>query len=188
MTLDEKMRVFYDSTIEDATMQSKKILTEYQESLQVMFEEHEKEAREKAKFTLETESQKLVQEKNKVLSMQSLDFKRQLNEKNEVLKNELFLDVERKLKSFMKTEEYIQLLIKQINEAVDFARSDEIIIYINSSDENLKNRLEMETNTPITISNIDFMGGTRAVIQEKNILIDRSFSSKFMQEKDTFTL
>lgn len=188
MTLDEKLRVFYDSTIADATKQSEDILVEYQASLKNLYEEHKKESEEKAAFTLETESKKLVQEKNKVLSIQSLDFKRQLNEKNEDLKDALFVDIKKRLEDFMKTNEYIDLLVNQIKSAVSFARDDAMTIYINASDQDKKADLEARTNTPVTISTIDFMGGTRAVIHEKNILIDRSFSTKLADEKDTFTL
>ncbi|MEG1457986.1 MAG: hypothetical protein RSB37_03080 [Acetivibrio sp.] len=188
MTLDEKLRVFYDSTIADANKQSENILFEYQESLKNIYEEHKKEAEEKAAFTLELEAKKLVQDKNKMLSLDNLDFKRQIKEKTEALKDILFEEVMNKLTSFMKTEDYFILLEKQIREAASFARGDHITIYINQSDLNKKESLEEKTGVSLTASTFDFWGGTRAVIHEKNILIDRSFSTKFSEEKDSFSL
>lgn len=188
MTLDEKLHVFYDSTIADATRQSEEILEEYKASLESIYEEHKKAAQEKAAFTLEVESQKLIQEKNKNLSIKNLEFKRLLNEKTEELKGILFEDIISRLHSFMKTEEYTALLIEQINLALDFAKGDEMTIYINPSDEGLKGKLEEKTGFLLTVSNIDFMGGTRAVIHERNILIDRSFSTRLSEEKEIFSL
>ncbi|MDF2951974.1 MAG: V-type synthase subunit [Anaerocolumna sp.] len=88
----------------------------------------------------------------------------------------------------MKTPEYTQLLTSQIVKAKEFANGEEMIIYINSSDESLKETLEAKTGAKLTISNRDFIGGTRAVMQEKNILIDNSFITRFKEAKNEFVL
>lgn len=188
MNLDEKLKLFYESAIDDATKKSVDIIEEYKKSLQTVYEEHKASAEQKAEVTLNTETQKLIQQKNKALSIENLDFRRRLNEKVNNLKEFIFRDVEDKLKEFMKTPEYEELLIKQIKESLQFARGDEILIYLNPSDEDKKPSLEKKTGAAVTISNIDFMGGTRAVIHEKNILIDRSFLTKLEEEKDIFSL
>lgn len=188
MTLDEKLQLFYDSAIEDATKQSVDLIKEYKKSLQAVYEEHKATAIQKAEMTLNTESQKLIQEKNKALSTENLDFRRRLNEKVNELKEILFHDVEKKLNNFMKTPDYENLLINQIIASLQFARGDEIQIYLNESDTDKKSNLEEKTGAALTISKIDFMGGTRAVIHEKNILIDRSFLTKLEEEKDIFSL
>lgn len=188
MTLDEKLNVFYDSTIEDATKKSEEILIEYKETLKNIYEEHKKETEERAVFSLEVETKKLLQEKNKVLSVQSLDFKRQINEKTESLKKILFKDVKKSLAAFMEKEEYKDLLVIQIKDSAAFSNGDTMTIYINASDTDKKSFLEEKSGFPVTISAIDFMGGTRAVIHERNVLIDHSFSSKFIEEKELFSL
>ena len=188
MTIEEKLRIFYETTIADATKQSEVIIEEYKTSLKNMYEEHKREAEEKAVYTLDIECQKLVQEKNKVLSLQSLDFKRQISEKTACLNNELFEDVKKRLLSFMATPDYNELLVKQIKEAIEFAKNDEHTIYINITDADKKAFLEEKTGASITVSTIDFMGGTRTVIHDKNILIDRSFSAVFAEEKEMFSL
>ncbi len=188
MTLDEKLDVFYQSSIEDATKRSEEIISEYKESLHKMYEEHREKAEQKAAFYLEAETQKLLQEKNKTLSAETMDYKKRYSEKTEELKAILFKQVELRLISFMKTEDYVNLLVRQIESEVKFAGNDRIIIYINPTDEHLKSTLEQKTKAALTISSFDFMGGTRAVIQEKNILIDHSFSTKLAEEKDIFSL
>ncbi|MDK2808533.1 MAG: V/A-type H+/Na+-transporting ATPase subunit [Clostridiales bacterium] len=188
MTIEEKLRVFYDTTIADATKQSEEIIKEYKLSLEKIYEDHKREVEEKATYTLSAECQKLVQEKNKDLSLQALEYKRLLSEKVESLKKILFDDIQTRLISYMQTEDYTNLLIHQVTEASKYAKQDEITIYINASDADKKEVIEEKTGTSVTISSIDFIGGTRAVIHSKNILIDRSFSSLFEEEKEQFTL
>lgn len=188
MTLDEKLKLFYDSAIEDATKQSVEIIEEYKKSLETVYKEHEREAKQKAELTLNTETQKLIQKKNKTLSVETLDFRRRLNEKTTELKNILFADVQKKLEQFMTTPAYDDLLVKQILSALAFANGTEIQIYINPSDADKKTMLEEKTGITLTVSTIDFIGGTRAVIHEKNILIDHSFLTKMEEEKDIFSL
>ena len=64
-------------------------------------------------------------------------------------------------------------------------------IYINNEDdniniENLKESIEAETGISIQLSEEPFMGGMRAVIPAKNILIDQTFLTMFESEKEEF--
>lgn len=188
MTLDEKLEQFYNATIESATKQNLKITGDYTDSLDKILEDHKKDTLQKSEITYQLESENLIREKNRTLSSASINTKRKLNEKASQLIDNLFLDVKKKLDEFMKTEEYVSLLKKQVIKAKEFARNDEVIIYINPSDSYLKENLEEQTKVTLTISQTDFIGGTRSVIHDKNILIDHSFSSKILEVKESFTL
>lgn len=188
MTLDEKLEVFYNSSIEKATTQSIEIINEYKESLKKIYDEHIEESKRKAEVTLRVESDNLVREKNKRLSAQTLDIRREFTERTSILKESLFEDVIKKLNEFMSTPEYLTFLKKRIQTALDFAKGEEITIYINPSDADKKPALEQELHTTLTISNINFMGGIRAVISARNILMDYSFSTKLAEAKETVTL
>ena len=59
-------------------------------------------------------------------------------------------------------------------------------IYINPSDEPRQAALEAATGTRLTLSSEDFIGGTRAVIRDRNILIDNSFYTLLRNEYDRF--
>ena len=63
---------------------------------------------------------------------------------------------------------------------------EEILIYINPSDAHLKDDLEAKTGASLTVSREDFIGGTRAVMQKRRILIDYSFKSALSEEYDNF--
>ncbi len=88
----------------------------------------------------------------------------------------------------MKTSEYTDLLCTQIKNAVDFAKGDAITLYINPSDADKKSMLEERTGASLTVSNRDFIGGTRAVIPSHSILIDNSFFTRLEEAKSSFTL
>lgn len=187
MKLDVKLDHFYQSVIDDATAQSDAILKDYQDSLDKIYNDQKKDLLRKAKVSLQVESDYLIRQKNKALSSEAVSIRRKISEKDTELKDKLFVDVEKRLIDYMKTKEYEELLVKQINHAVTFAHGEHMTIYINASDEAKKEQLEQTTNVSLTISATDFLGGTRAVIHEKHILIDNSFTTKLAEEKDIFT-
>jgi vacuolar-type H+-ATPase subunit E/Vma4 len=188
MTLDEKLEQFYNAAMESATSQNIQIIDEYKKSLQIIFDEHKKEAFRKAELTYRVESEKLIREKNRDLSAEAVHIKRKLSEQSAEYTDKLFEEVSAKLQEYLTTSNYFDLLCSQIKAAKDFARDEDITIYINPTDTNLKASLEANTGAVLTVSNRDFIGGTRAVIQDKNILIDSSFLTRLAEAKSTFTL
>lgn len=188
MTLDEKLDIFYNSAINDATNQSVQILDEYKANLDKMLKEHEQETLQKAEATLKNESEYLIRDKNKRISDESLQLKRTVTKKTNEHEKVIFQKVEQKLLDFMKTPEYIDLLKAQIQYALDYAKGEEMELYINESDAANKDTLEQILHCSIQISNIDFMGGTRAVIRNRNVLIDNSFVTKLAEERESFNL
>lgn len=188
MTLDEKLDVFYNSAIQTATEQSSQIIEEYKASLKNVYDDKETNLRRMAASRLHIESDSLLRDKNKRLSSTALDIRKRTTEKMDELKEILFADVKNRLISFMETPEYTAYLIGKLNDAVSFAQGDVMTLYINPSDAGKKSVLEGSTGLTVTISKTDFMGGLRAVIHEKNILIDNSFKTKLAEQKETFTL
>ncbi len=187
MTLDEKLEQFYNATIESATTRNIEIVEEYKQNLDKMFDDYKKDALKKSEQTYRLESENLIREKNRTLSSEAINIKRKINDKNVELTDILFEDVMNKIQAFMKSKEYEELLRNQILSAKEFAREDELTIYINPTDEGLKHTLEEQTKVTLTLSQYDFIGGTRAVIHAKNILIDHSFSSKIAAQKEHYT-
>ena len=96
-----------------------------------------------------------------------------------------------KLERFKESPDYLSMLCRQIKEALDFADGDEMVVYIDPSDAGLSDeivrRLDQKGFVP-TISKEPFMGGMRAVIRSKNILIDNSFLTLMNDEKENFHL
>ena len=106
----------------------------------------------------------------------------------EELKEKLFVEMKDRLARFAESAEYQRLLVRQLKEAIAFARGEELILYIDPSDAERRTSLEVEAGAPITVSSYSFMGGTRAVIPGRNILIDNSFETKLAEAREKFQL
>lgn len=187
MNLNEKLEHFEAITIEEAKAKSKEIIEEYMLSLDNIFEDHKEEKRRQADLQLKTESEQLERKKNTELAKEQLLLKRYFNKEQYDLKEKLFVELKDLLGKFTDTRAYDELLIRQIKAAKEYAKDDEIIIYIDPSDSLKLNSLQVAANTGLSISQYSFLGGTRAVISSRNILIDNSFETKLAELKAEFT-
>ena len=70
--------------------------------------------------------------------------------------------------------------------AEEFAGNDEICIYLSPEDTALQRSIVAKTGFAVEISNEPFMGGIKATIPAKNILIDNSFMSAYEKLKKEF--
>lgn len=188
MIIENKLDQFYKSTLESATSKKIALLEEFEQSLEKNLQSHKEATLRKADLSYKIEEKRLIKRKNSGLSNASLQVKRILSEKSGEIVNKVFEKVISKLKEYMKTPEYTHLLINQIIKAKEYAGDTNITIYINPTDEALKTELEAATGVSLTISKIDFLGGIRAVIPSRNILIDNSFVNKLKDAKEAFQL
>ena len=186
MTTEEKLQHFYDVSMESAREEAQKALEEYRRALDDMFEEQKKEKEKSADLRLKLETENAKREINKALSAEQLHIKRKLSKKQQELREKIFIDLQAKLEIFRKSSDYPQWLEEKIKEAQNIANADEIQIYLSKIDENLKESIEAETGLSIQLSEEPFMGGMRAVIPAKNILIDQTFLTMFESEKEEF--
>ena len=186
MTTEEKLEHFQSFCIQDARIQSEKIIDEYSAELERQLDDHKEDAQRHAQMQLQLESEKITHEMNKRLAIEQLNIKRILNQKHEELKKKLFVDVQDLLENYMGTAEYEQLLRDQVKQAKEIAQGEELVIYMDPVDSDKVRRVSLDQNINISISEYSFLGGMRAVIPSKNILIDHSFSSKLEEAKRSF--
>lgn len=179
MTIDEKLSHFYDITVEDARTKAAAILEEHKEALEKMTAERKALSEENAQAQIKAETANARREVNKALSAEQLTIKRDWTKKQNELKEKLFSEVKELLDSFTKTPEYETYLTGKIKEALDFAEDDEISVYLSPEDSALAEKLQQTTGVTIQIAKDSFLGGTRATIPQKNILIDHSFAGNF---------
>ena len=186
MTTEEKFEHFSSFCIEDARTRSSKMLDEYTNALEQAFAEHQADAARRARMQADAESAKIRREINKQLSIKQIDLKRALGNKQDELKDMLFVELRDMLANYMETAEYQKLLEHQIAHAKEVAGDDALIIYLDPSDEDKARRMALHHNADIRISEYSFLGGTRAVIPSKNILIDNSFQTKLAEARENF--
>ena len=179
MTIDEKLSHFYDVTIEDAQAKAAGILEEHRKALAQMTEKHKADSQENAQVQIKAETANARREINKALSAEQLTIKRDWTKKQNELKEKLFAEVKTQLENFRNTPDYPAYLENKIKEALDFAEQDKINIYLSPEDSALLPDLVERTKAFITVSAEDFLGGIKATIPHKNILIDHTFAGNF---------
>ena len=179
MTIEEKLTHFYDTSVKEARRQAEKEVQEHKESLDAAMEEHKKMALENAASSRKAEIANARREINKALSAEQLNIRRDWTARQSRLKEELFSEVREQILKFMESSRYEEYLCSKIEEAVCFAEHDEIQIYLSREDEPRLKSLTIKTGFPLRLSGDSFIGGIKAVIPEKNILIDNSFEEGY---------
>lgn len=186
MTTEEKLQHFLDFCMEDARSRSTKMLDEYTAALEQTFAEHKEDAKRRLEEQVVLESERIEREINKRLSLEQIGIKRELGKKQDELKDMLFVELKDKLAEFTETEDYIKLLERQIKEAKELAGTEPVTIYIDPADGDKINHLAFDSSADIQISQYSFLGGIRAVIPSRHILIDNSFETKLEEAKRDF--
>ncbi|MDD3253583.1 MAG: V-type ATP synthase subunit E [Lachnospiraceae bacterium] len=187
MTTEEKLQHFLDTCMEDARDRSNHMLDDYMTALEKTFAEHQADANRRAQMQLRQETEKIERDINKKLSIEQIDIKRTLGQKQEELKDKLFVELKDMLANFLETQEYQKLLEVQVQHAVDFAGGHEVTIYLDPVDEDKVRRLALHHgNAQFKVSDYSFTGGMRAVIPSRHILIDNSFQTKLAEAKENF--
>ncbi len=186
MTNEEKITHIRTAAMEEARAEANAIVKQHEDALRSVFEQHQIEARRQSETRVRAESVTAKQQLNMAMSKAQLELKREMGKTQTELKTELFEEVQLKLLAFMRTEEYKEVLIRYIEKAAQFASGMAMTIYINPSDADKKTYLEERTGMTLTISKVDFIGGVRAVVPEKNVLVDYAFKGALENEYQKF--
>ena len=159
----------------------------HKKALESLFEKHKKEATAQSEVRIKSETLRARRQVNQAAAKAETELKRALGKTQNELKVRLFDEVKELPSDFTKTDEYLDYLCSKIREAARFADGEEMTIYISPSDKEKQTELEKRTGMTITISEYDFMGGMRAVIRGRNILIDHSFQAAVDYEYHQFS-
>ncbi|HJD41139.1 MAG TPA: V-type ATP synthase subunit E [Candidatus Blautia stercoripullorum] len=186
MTTEEKLQHFYEVSIESAKEEASKAISEYKASLEENLEKHKKEKQAASENQFKIESENAAREINKALSSEHLHIKRRLSKKQQELQEKLFDEVEEMLQTFLATPQYEDWLEEKIKKALEAAGEDQAEIYLSSGDQTLAEEMEKRTGIRPLISQTSFIGGIRAVIPDKNILIDYTLLTMLENEKENF--
>ena len=181
MTVDEKITRLQESAMQEARSKGNAIVEQHKKALTHVFEQHKAEALIQADTRIKAEKTSVKQQLGMANSKAALELKRELGAAQKRLKKQLFKEVEEKLSAYMKTEKYQDLLVKYIEKAVAYSDRGEMTIYADK-----KAYLEEKTGFTLSISKEDFIGGIRAVIPERNILVDYAFKGALEREYQKF--
>ena len=188
MNLDDKITNLQNSSMEQARAQGAALLDDYRTALIKLLEEHKKEAFKQSETRIKAESLHARYQLNQEITHSQLDLKKEEGVLTGELSDKIFEEVDGLLQEFIASPEYVTFLAESIKKAMEFSKGSQVKIFINPSDAHLQEKLEQQTGATLTISEEDFTGGLRAVIRERNILIDNSFITLRGNERETFVL
>lgn len=187
MTTEEKLQHFYDVAVGEAKAEADAMIEKHKQQLDSDFEDYKKFKEQEFEGQLKAETANAQREINKALSAEQLAIKKKWSRRQSELKEKLFVEVKTKLEDFMSSPAYEDYLCQKIMEAKEFAGSDNMTVYITSADTEHLSSLAAKTGIAPTVSKESFMGGIKAIIPEKNILIDHSFEQAYYSIKKNFT-
>lgn len=188
MTIEEKMEHFRSISLESANNQSAESLSSYKKSLDDELEVYKENA---ARLAEESKRAKINQVKaasKKQLSSAQMAIKKDLTKKQAEIKSKVFELVRDKIAQYRTTPEYIANIKHQIKTVLDDYSHYDITVYIDLKDSALLNELKSDFNCNIEVYDKDFLGGTRTIVPERNILIDYSFKTKLIEEQEKFAI
>ena len=186
MTLEEKLTYMQTVSMEQARAEGNAIIDAHREALEKIFNDHKSEMLRQAETRVKAETTNAKRTVSQALAKSQLEIKRSQGKVQQELKDKVFEEAVQLVNDYMKTEAYNDFLVKCIKKAAQFAGNDPVVIYINPSDAEKLAKLEAETKVRLTVSAEDFIGGVRAVIRSRNILMDHSFKTQLRDEYDKF--
>ena len=181
MTQEDKLRNFYDLSIESASRQRDQMLADCRATLEADFEAHRSEKENIVSDRMKSETTALSRELKRDLSDHQNRIRQNLAKRQREVKEEIFANVADKLSAFRKTPEYHTWLFRSVRAALAFAGKEEVTIYVDPADETYTDEIHAVCGVQPVISNVAFGGGIRAVIRSRNILIDNSFALRLTE-------
>lgn len=190
MDLEDKFAYFETQVNQQAQDIIDEQVNQYQATLQKDYDEFVKNTNQEFDAKFANAKKDMRKELNKNISQSQIHLQRDLYLQEEKLKKSLFAEFNSAIQNYMQTDEYRNQLVVMINNLKDYAEKnrEELVVYINHSDQGMIETLLEETNANIQISDREFLGGVRGVLKDRQVLIDYSFSTLLANVEDSFTI
>lgn len=190
MDLEDKFAYFETQVNQQVQDIIDEQVNQYRATLQKDYDEFVKNTNQEFDAKFENAKKNMRKELNKNISQSQIHLQRDLYLQEEKLKKTLFAEFNDAIQNYMQTDEYRNQLVVMINNLKDYAEKnrEELVVYINHSDQGMYEVLLEETNANIQISDREFLGGVRGVLKDRQVLIDYSFSTLLENVEDSFTI
>ncbi|MFW3363059.1 V-type ATP synthase subunit E [Aerococcus viridans] len=190
MDLEDKFAYFETQVNQQAQDIIDEQVNQYRATLQKDYDEFVKNTNQEFDAKFVNAKKDMRKELNKNISQSQIHLQRDLYLQEEKLKKTLFTEFNDAIQNYMQTDEYRNQLVVMINNLKDYAEKnrEELVVYINHSDQGMLETLFEETNANIQISDREFLGGVRGVLKDRQVLIDYSFSTLLANVEDSFTI
>ncbi|MBR2129274.1 V-type ATP synthase subunit E [Aerococcus sp.] len=190
MDLEDKFAYFETQVNQQVQDIIDEQVNQYRATLQKDYDEFVKNTNQEFDAKFVNAKKEMRKELNKNIAQSQIHLQRDLYLQEEKLKKKLFAEFNDAIQNYMQTDEYRNQLVVMINNLKDYAEKnrEELVVYINHSDQGMIETLLEETNANIQISDREFLGGVRGVLKDRQVLIDFSFSTLLANVEDSFTI
>ncbi|MHA6647189.1 V-type ATP synthase subunit E [Aerococcus urinae] len=188
MKLEEKMAYFKDQVTQQSQSEIDQQINQYRLTLEDDYQKFQEQTDETYAHRLVNEKEALRKENNKAISQIQINQQRELFLTEENMKLTLFQTFTKQIEDYQKNEAYIEQLKKMLKNIQAYAGREKYDLYIDENDSHLRSQLESYASHPIIISDRPFMGGIRAVLRERQILVDYSFLTFLDRLKENFVI
>ncbi|KAA9234367.1 MULTISPECIES: DNA recombination RmuC family protein [Aerococcus] len=188
MKLEEKMAYFKDQVTQQSQAEIDQQINQYRQTLEDDYQKFQEQTDETFAHRLVNEKEALRKENNKAISQIQINQQRELFLTEENMKLTLFQTFTKQIESYQASEAYIEQLKKMLKNIQAYAGREKYDLYIDENDSHLRSQLESYASHPIIISDRPFMGGIRAVLRERQILVDYSFLTFLDRLKENFVI
>ncbi|MDK7190477.1 hypothetical protein QP804_06420 [Aerococcus urinae] len=188
MKLEEKMAYFKDQVTQQSQSEIDQQINQYRQTLEDDYQKFQEQTDETFAHRLVNEKEALRKENNKAISQIQINQQRELFLTEENMKLTLFKTFTKQIESYQESEAYIEQLKKMLKNIQAYAGREKYDLYIDENDSHLRSQLESYASHPIIISDRPFMGGIRAVLRERQILVDYSFLTFLGRLKENFVI
>ena len=188
MTTEEKLASFYMHCLTAATEEAGRLTSDHKAALEKLYQEHVRQKKKQSEAELTILKEDLRRRNNKALSEAQLEVRRAYSTHTQELKDELSLDVEKKLADFKETPEYTDYICKKINMALRVAKDQktDLTIYMDVSDRVIAEEISARCGVTIHECPEPILGGVRAVVHSRKLLLDYAFRDLLNEEKEAF--
>jgi vacuolar-type H+-ATPase subunit E/Vma4 len=188
MNIEKKLELLEKEIMIQAQDECRAILEKYENKKNDMISKCELSLYDSIYSDIQKEKKHIQKEKNSRILAVSYDNKQKFATKREELINEIFFLVNKKVNSFINSDEYISYLYKKVDMVNSLYENEEIEIFINKSDEKYKISL-MDYNKKIVsvqISKDDIKGGIIFKGLKSGKVFDNSMKSIIAYERNNF--
>lgn len=186
MTLEEKLARFSETLAKETQKQSEKAVSDYKKTLESNLNKHKEEAYFHADLQIKQAYNAYKKEKIKFLAGAKLGIKRSIKKRSNELKELLYGEVLKEITECKKTAKYLKLIEKYINKIKSYANGEDVIIYIDKSDEDLLKNIADMSGFKVEIASWHLIGGVCGYIPNGKILLNLSFADKLNDEIEKF--
>ncbi|MCR5216927.1 MAG: hypothetical protein K6C69_08290 [Lachnospiraceae bacterium] len=187
MTINEKLKHFYASSLEEARAQSNQTLIQYRASLEQEMEDYKKSIDAAEELRKKDAEVKIRRSINHELTEQLIATRKSLTDRHTELKEAIFNEVSTLLRVYRKTADYKLKLQEYIEHILEFAGEDRVTIYMDPEDEKFIDEFSKLYDCDYVVNETSFGGGIRAVIPAREIMIEHAFDTGFAKEYERFS-